>query len=134
MSFKKKGKFKKMEFLGIIFLLIIIIILIKVVYQIDVKKIKQIAENNKELDEIAKKYPSNIEICKSILKKLNNEKVQIQEGCHCEWRKAHLHQERPQEGNIVQVLCESTEEWQDHLHERERTCDSRQCIRRSDQR
>ena len=31
------------------------------------------------MDEIVKKYPSNIEICKSILKKLNNEKVRIQE-------------------------------------------------------
>ncbi len=68
-----------MDFLIIIFLLIITLILIRVVYQINIKEIKQIAENNKELDEIAKKYPSNIEICKSILKKLNNEKVEIQE-------------------------------------------------------
>ena len=68
-----------MEFFIIIFLLIITIILIKVVYQINIKEIKQIAENNKELDGIVKKYPSNIDICKSILKKLNNEKVEIQE-------------------------------------------------------
>ena len=68
-----------MEFFIIIFLLIITIILIKLVYQINIKEIKQIAENNKELDDIAKKYPSNIDICKSILKKLNNEKIEIQE-------------------------------------------------------
>ena len=68
-----------MEFLSLIIILIITIILIKVIYKINIKEIKQIAENNKELDEIAKKYPSNVEICKSILKKLNNEKVKIQE-------------------------------------------------------
>jgi len=68
-----------MDFLILIFLLIITIILIRVVYQINIKEIKQIAENNKELDDIVKSYPSNIEICKSILKKLNNEKVKIQE-------------------------------------------------------
>ena len=68
-----------MEFLSLIIILIITIILIKVIYKINIKEIKQIAEENKELDEIAKKYPSNVEICKSILKKLNNEKVKIQE-------------------------------------------------------
>lgn len=68
-----------MEFLSLIIILIITIILIKVIYKINIKEIKQIAENNKVLDEIAKKYPSNVEICKSILKKLNNEKVKIQE-------------------------------------------------------
>ena len=68
-----------MEFLIMIFLLIITIILIKLIYKINLKEIKQIAENDKELDDIAKKYPSNIDICKSILKKLNNEKVKIQE-------------------------------------------------------
>ena len=68
-----------MDFLSLIFFLIITIILIRTIYQIKIKEIKQIAENNKELDNIVKKYPSNIDICKSILKKLNNEKVKIQE-------------------------------------------------------
>ena len=68
-----------MEYIIIIAILIITVILIKIIFRINVKEIKQIAENNKELDEIVKKYPSNIEICKSILKKLNNEKVRIQE-------------------------------------------------------
>ena len=63
----------------VITILIITVMLVKIVFKINVKKIKNIAENNKELDEIVKKYPSNIEICKSILKKLNNEKVKIQE-------------------------------------------------------
>jgi len=68
-----------MELLVIIAILIITIIIIRIVYRINIKLIKQIGENSKELDEIVKKYPSNIEICKSILKKLNNEKVKIQE-------------------------------------------------------
>ncbi len=68
-----------MDFLVIIAILIITIIIIRIVYRINIKQIKQIGENNKELDEIVRRYPSNIEICKSILKKLNNEKVKIQE-------------------------------------------------------
>lgn len=68
-----------MELFAIIAVLIITIILIRIVYKIDIKQIKQIGENNKKLDEMVKKYPSNIDICKSILKKLNNEKVKIQE-------------------------------------------------------
>lgn len=68
-----------MELLIIIAILIITIILIRIVYKINIKQIKQIGENNKKQDEIVRKYPSNIEICKSILKKLNNEKVKIQE-------------------------------------------------------
>ena len=68
-----------MEFIIVATILIIAIILIRIIYKIDLKAIKQIGENNKEIDEIVKKYPSNIEICKSILKKLNNEKVEIQE-------------------------------------------------------
>ena len=68
-----------MELLIIIAILIITIILIRIVYKINIKQIKQIGENSKKLDEIVKRYPSNIEICRSILKELNNEKVRIQE-------------------------------------------------------
>ena len=45
----------------------------------NLKKVKKITEN-KELDEKIKKYPNNIEICKSFLKKLNNEKVKVEEN------------------------------------------------------
>ena len=48
-------------------------------FNYNMKKIKTIAED-KELDEIATKYPSNIEICKSYLKMLNNESVKIEEN------------------------------------------------------
>lgn len=68
-----------MEFIIIILTLIFLLVLIKTIYKININEIKQIGDNNKELDEIVKKYPLNIEICKSILKKLNNEKVNIQE-------------------------------------------------------
>ncbi len=68
-----------MEFIIIILTLIFLLVLIKTIYKININEIKQIGNNNKELDEIVKKYPTNIEICKSILKKLNNEKVNIQE-------------------------------------------------------
>ena len=68
-----------MEYLTIIITLIFFLMLIKTIYQININEIKKIGDNNKELDNIVKKYPSNIEICKTILKKLNNEKVNIQE-------------------------------------------------------
>lgn len=68
-----------MEYIIIILALIFLLVLIKTIYKININEIKQIGNNNKELDEIVKKYPLNIEICKSILKKLNNEKVNIQE-------------------------------------------------------
>lgn len=68
-----------MEFGVIILVLILILIIVKSIYKINLKEIKNIAENNKQLDEIVSKYPSNIEICKTILKKLDNKKVKIQE-------------------------------------------------------
>ena len=68
-----------MEYLTIIITLVFLLVLIKTIYKININEIKKIGEDNKELDNIAKKYPSNMEICKSILKKLKNEKVTIQE-------------------------------------------------------
>ena len=43
------------------------------------KELENIA-NNEELNQIANKYPSNAEICKKILKKLNNQNVKIEES------------------------------------------------------
>lgn len=65
-----------MEF---IIITLIILILLKIIYKINIKRLKQIGEKNQELDKIVEKYPSNIEICKKILKKLNNESVKIEE-------------------------------------------------------
>ena len=68
-----------MEFLIMILIAIILIIVLAYIFSINKKKIIQIAEN-KELNEITKKYPTNIEICKKYLKKLKNESVKIEEN------------------------------------------------------
>ena len=52
-----------MEFLIIAFVVLIISIVIKIVFNINLKKIKKDVEN-KKLDEVTKKYPENIAICK----------------------------------------------------------------------
>ena len=68
-----------MEFIIVAIISLIITIILKYMFNYNMKKIKTIAED-KELDEIATKYPSNIEICKSYLKMLNNKSVKIEEN------------------------------------------------------
>ena len=46
---------------------------------INIKKLNKIAID-KELNKISEKYPDNMEICKEILKKMENEKTQIEEN------------------------------------------------------
>ena len=46
---------------------------------INIKKLNKIAID-KGLNKISEKYPDNIEICKEILKKMENEKTQIEEN------------------------------------------------------
>ena len=67
-----------MEFLVLLIMIIIMYFILRFVFEFNIKKLKEISEN-KELDEIAKKYPENIEICKYYLRKLNNGSVKIQE-------------------------------------------------------
>lgn len=67
-----------MEFLILLIIVIVGYLILKFMFDVDIKKIKEIGEN-KELDELTKKYPENIEICKYYLKKLNNENVKIEE-------------------------------------------------------
>lgn len=67
-----------MEFIVITIISLISIIILAYIFNYNIKKIKQIGED-KKLDELSKKYPSNIELCKKYLKKLKNEKVQIEE-------------------------------------------------------
>ena len=55
-----------MEFIIILLLEIIVLIILKYLYGYNIKEIKQLAEN-KELDELGKKYPDNISICKEYL-------------------------------------------------------------------
>ncbi len=68
-----------MAYLVIILVSILLLIILRIIYNINLREIKSIGENNKSLDEMVQRYPSNIEICKDILKKLGNEKVKIQE-------------------------------------------------------
>lgn len=67
-----------MELIIIILISVISLITLSIILKIDLKKIKELGMD-KNLNKLAEKYPSNTEICKSILKKLNNEKVKIEE-------------------------------------------------------
>lgn len=67
-----------MEFIILLIILVIMYFILKYVFDVNIKKLKKIGED-KELDELTKKYPENIEICKTYLKKLNNENVKIEE-------------------------------------------------------
>lgn len=68
-----------MEYIIILILLLILIGVGYFIFNIQVKEMKS-AGKNKELDELTSKLPENKEICKSILKKLNNTKVKIKEN------------------------------------------------------
>lgn len=72
-----------MEFIIIAIIAIILSILLGYLFDYNKNKIKHIADD-KELDELASKYPSNIEICKKYLKKLKNQNVKIEENTESE--------------------------------------------------
>ena len=72
-----------MEFIISILVTIILSILLGYVFGFNKNKILELAKNE-TLDNMAKKYPSNIEICKKYLKKLNNENVKIEENKQAE--------------------------------------------------
>lgn len=67
-----------MESLIIFILVVITIVILKIMLGSNKKIIMQIA-NNEKLNNIVQKLPDNINICKDILKKLNNGKVKIEE-------------------------------------------------------
>lgn len=68
-----------MDFAIIIIISLIFLVILKIIFGYKIKKLKEIGKDEK-LDEISKKYPSNLELCKSYLKKLNNENVKIEEN------------------------------------------------------
>ena len=68
-----------MEFIIIAIVIIINIIILKKIFNYNKKEIEHIADN-KELDELADKYPENIEMAKEYLEMLKNEKVIIEEN------------------------------------------------------
>lgn len=63
----------------IIIIAIIAIIIIYSIMKMNVKELEKIALNS-ELNEIAKKYPKNTEICKVLLEKLGNKTTKIVEN------------------------------------------------------
>lgn len=68
-----------MEFIIISVVSLVLVIILKYIFDYNMKIIKHIGDD-KELDELAKKYPNNIEIAKEYLKKLNNQKVKVEEN------------------------------------------------------
>lgn len=68
-----------MELVIIAIVTIIITIALRYLFNYNMKKINHIADDN-ELDELAKKYPENIQLCKSYLEKLGNKTVKIEEN------------------------------------------------------
>lgn len=69
-----------METIIILIFLIILLGILAYIYDVNLKKLKKFAEEEEsKYNEIANQYPSNIEIGKYILKKLNNQKVKVEE-------------------------------------------------------
>lgn len=67
----------------IIIVAIVSMIIIAILMLANMKEMKKIA-TDEELNKIAEKYPNNIEICKEILDKLNNNNVKIEENVESE--------------------------------------------------
>ncbi len=72
-----------MEFLIVAIIIVISIIILKYIFNYNKKELEHIADD-KELDELAKKYPDNIEIAKDYLRILKNETVTVEENKEAE--------------------------------------------------
>ena len=68
-----------MSYIVVLLISIIATIILKIIINTKIKDIKDIAENHK-LDNISNKFSDNIEICKSILKTIKNDNVNIKEN------------------------------------------------------
>ena len=70
-----------MNIIILIMFLILMLLIIAKIYDINIKKLKQLAEYEEtKFNKIVDNYPSNMEICKKILSKLKNESVTIEEN------------------------------------------------------
>ncbi len=67
-----------MEYIVILIILTVLYIFLKIVFSVKIEKLKEF-EKDEYLDKIVSKYPENIEICKEILEKVNNNNVKIEE-------------------------------------------------------
>ena len=68
-----------MEYLILSIIILIIVIILKFVFEYKLKNLKELGKDE-ELDKLADKYPENIDMCKSYLKMLNNDSVEIEEN------------------------------------------------------
>ena len=73
-----------MELIIIAIIALVLIILLGYVFGYNMKRIKRLVDEDKDLDEISKKYPNNIELCRWYLKRLKNESVRIEEDKNSE--------------------------------------------------
>lgn len=72
-----------MEFIVIGLISLVLLVVLKIIFGYKQKELNTIGKDS-ELDELSKKYPSNVEICKFYLKKLNNENVEIEQNDNAE--------------------------------------------------
>ena len=72
-----------MEFLVIAILSLIIGVILRYFLDVSIKEIKELAQKP-NLDKIVEKYPNNQQVAQELLKKLNNEKVKIEENENAE--------------------------------------------------
>ena len=63
----------------IIIVAIVAVIIVRAMMKMNIKELEKIALNS-ELNEIARKYPENIEICRALLEKLGNKTTKIEEN------------------------------------------------------
>lgn len=68
-----------MEYLILAIIILIIVIILKCIFEYKLKNLKELGKDE-ELDKLADKYPENIDMCKSYLKMLNNDSVEIEEN------------------------------------------------------
>ena len=73
-----------MELIIIAIIALVLIIVLGYMFEYNMKRIKRLVDEDKDLDEISKKYPSNIELCRWYLKRLKNESVKIEEDKNSE--------------------------------------------------
>lgn len=68
-----------MQYIIIIAILIFLLILLAILFDFNLKKIKELG-NDKVLDEMVRRFPSNKQICQYILNKLGNNHTKIKEN------------------------------------------------------
>ena len=69
-----------MEYIIIIFITLSILIILAIVYDFNLRELKKLAISEEEkFNKLTDKYPNNIDVCKYILKKIQNNNVKIEE-------------------------------------------------------